>query len=162
MGDGERWLGSLPSLDRARARARARMTVTVTVTGTVRPTASLRSVPVGMERETSTCTYPSSVRVRVRVRDREEGTTYRSACDLHSPPLASAPMAPKKKPQTAGKKPKEMLLVQSKVREYIRDQDKQCATDLIDALNDQVGALLDAAVRRAEANGRKTARACDI
>lgn len=68
-------------------------------------------------------------------------------------------MAGKKK---GSKKPKEMLLVQSKVKEYVRSQDMMCSSDLIDALNDQVAALLDAAVQRATSNGRKTARASDV
>lgn len=69
-------------------------------------------------------------------------------------------MAGKKK--ATGKKPKEMLLVQSKVKEYVRSQEMMCSSDLVDALNDYVGWLLDKAVERANANGRKTARASDV
>jgi hypothetical protein len=71
-------------------------------------------------------------------------------------------MAGKKKEANAGKKPREMLLVQSKVKEYIRSHDMMCSSDLVDALNESVAALLDAAVTRAGSNGRKTARAHDI
>lgn len=71
-------------------------------------------------------------------------------------------MASKKKAAAPAKKPKEMLLVQSKVKEYVRGQEMMCASDLIDALNDQVAALLDRAVERANLNGRKTARASDV
>ncbi len=68
-------------------------------------------------------------------------------------------MAGKKK---ASKKPKEMLLVQSKVKEYVRSQDMMCSSDLVEALNEHVCVLLDKAVERAGANNRKTARASDI
>lgn len=68
-------------------------------------------------------------------------------------------MAAKKKP---AKKPKEMLLVQSKVKEYIRSQGLNCAGDLADAVNDMMYWHLDQAIRRAGANGRKTARADDV
>lgn len=72
-------------------------------------------------------------------------------------------MANKKKAAVvAAKKPKEMLLVQSKVKEYIRAQDKQCASDLIEALNDRVAQILDEAVKRAAENGRKPARSYDV
>lgn len=70
-------------------------------------------------------------------------------------------MAGKKK-AAAAKKPKEMLLVQSKVKEYVRSNEMMCSSDLIEKLNDEVAALLDKAVERATANGRKTARASDV
>ena len=60
------------------------------------------------------------------------------------------------------KKVTEMLLVQSKVKEHIREKGMMCSSDLIQALNDHVGWLLDKAAERADANGRKTARASDI
>ncbi len=69
-------------------------------------------------------------------------------------------MAGKKK--AGGKKPKEMLLVQSKVKEYVRSHDMMCSSDLVEALNEYVAWLLDKAVERAGANGRKTARASDV
>ena len=69
-------------------------------------------------------------------------------------------MAGKKKAAT--KKPKEMLLVQSKVKEHVRAADMMCSSDLVEALNEAVAGLLDKAVERASANGRKTARASDI
>ncbi len=67
-------------------------------------------------------------------------------------------MAGKKK----AKKELEMLLVQSKVKEFIREYDMMCASDLTAALNEAVSGLLEKAVERAGANGRKTARASDI
>ena len=70
-------------------------------------------------------------------------------------------MAGKKKAAPV-KKAREMMLVQSKVKEYIRGREMMCASDLVDALNDAVSDLLDKAVTRASANGRKTARAGDV
>ena len=69
-------------------------------------------------------------------------------------------MAGKKK--TAKKAPREMMLVQSKVKEFVRHHEMMCASDLTEALNEAVCDLLEKAVARAEANGRKTARASDI
>ena len=69
-------------------------------------------------------------------------------------------MATKKAP--AKKKPLEMLLVQSKVKEYVRGQEMMCSSDLIESLNEEIGRLLDRAVQRAQDNGRKTARASDV
>lgn len=60
------------------------------------------------------------------------------------------------------KKEREMLLVQSKVKDYIRGNNMMCASDLLDALNNNVCGLLDRAVQRAGSNGRKTARAADV
>ncbi len=62
----------------------------------------------------------------------------------------------------AASKAKEMLLVQSKVKDYIRGRDMMCSSDLVEALNDHVSVLLDRAVERANSNNRKTARAADI
>lgn len=69
--------------------------------------------------------------------------------------MATKKTAPKKKPM-------EMLLVQSKVKEYVRGQEMMCSSDLIEALNEEIGRLLDRAVQRAQDNGRKTARASDV
>lgn len=71
-------------------------------------------------------------------------------------------VAKKKSAPVAAKKVKEMLLVQSKVKEYVRSLDKQCGSDLVEVLNERVAELLERAARRAEANGRRTARACDV
>lgn len=58
--------------------------------------------------------------------------------------------------------PRELLLVQSKVKDYIRSKDLMCASDLIDSLNEEVYALLDKAGHRTLENGRKTARGSDV
>lgn len=62
----------------------------------------------------------------------------------------------------AAKKPREMMLVQSKVKEYVRGSEMMCSGELIEALNEVVGDLLDRAVSRADGNGRKTVKAQDI
>ena len=62
----------------------------------------------------------------------------------------------------AAKKPREMMLVQSKVKEYVRGSEMMCSGELIEALNEVVGDLLDRAVARADGNGRKTVKAQDI
>jgi len=56
----------------------------------------------------------------------------------------------------------DMLVVQSKVKEEIRRKGCNCAGDLSAALSKEVAKLLDAAVKRAKANGRKTVRANDL
>lgn len=66
------------------------------------------------------------------------------------------------KKTTTKKKPLDMLLVQSKVKDYVRGQEMMCSSDLIEALNDEIGRLLDRAVQRAKDNNRKTARASDV
>ena len=72
-------------------------------------------------------------------------------------------MAGKKKAAAAPKKKElEMLLVQSKVKEFVREHEMMCASDLTEALNEAVSQLLEKAIARAEANGRKTARASDV
>lgn len=69
-------------------------------------------------------------------------------------------MATKK--TTSKKEPRELLLVQSKVKDYIRSKDLMCASDLIESLNEEVYALLDKAAHRTTENGRKTARGGDV
>jgi hypothetical protein len=69
-------------------------------------------------------------------------------------------MAQKK--AAAAAKPKEMLLVQSKVKDVVREMDLNVASDLLDALNEEVYVLIEKAGRRAKDNGRKTARGGDV
>lgn len=56
------------------------------------------------------------------------------------------------------------LIVKSKIRDYIKSKDCNTAGDLVNgnALNDAIKALLDAAVERAKANGRKTVQSKDL
>lgn len=57
---------------------------------------------------------------------------------------------------------KEMLVVGTKVKNYIKSKGVMSSSDVLDTLNDAVYALLDSAVQRAEANGRKTVQGRDV
>ena len=57
---------------------------------------------------------------------------------------------------------KEMLIVGTKVKNYIKAQDVMSSGDVLIALNDAVYALLDKAVARAKGNGRKTVQGKDV
>jgi histone H3/H4 len=56
---------------------------------------------------------------------------------------------------------KEMLVVGSKVKNYIKSKGLMSSSDLLDAINSSVYWMLDRAAARAEANGRKTVQAKD-
>jgi histone H3/H4 len=58
----------------------------------------------------------------------------------------------------------DVLFVKSKVRDYIKSQECNTSGDVIDgpALNNAIVAILDAAIRRAKANGRKTVQEKDL
>jgi histone H3/H4 len=62
------------------------------------------------------------------------------------------------------KKPVEVLFVKSKIREYIKSKECNTSGDVIDgpALNDAIVTILDAAIGRAKANGRKTVQEKDL
>jgi len=64
----------------------------------------------------------------------------------------------------AKKSAQEALFVKSKVREYIKGKGCNTSGDLIDgpALNDSIMSVLDNAIRRAKANGRKTVQEKDL
>ena len=56
-----------------------------------------------------------------------------------------------------------MMIVQSKVREYIKELgDYKVGGDLLKALDDVLAVLLKKAANRAKANGRKTVSARDL
>ncbi len=57
---------------------------------------------------------------------------------------------------------KEMLVVGTKVKNYIKSKDVMSSSDVLDALNDALYTLLDKAVQRAQANGRKTVQGRDV
>ena len=57
---------------------------------------------------------------------------------------------------------KEMLVVVSKVKDHIKSKKFMTAGDLPAALSGEMYGLLDKAIRRAKANGRKTVRADDL
>jgi histone H3/H4 len=62
------------------------------------------------------------------------------------------------------KKPVDVLFVKSKVREYIKSKECNTSGDVIDgpALNEAIITILDAAIGRAKANGRKTVQEKDL
>jgi len=62
------------------------------------------------------------------------------------------------------KKPVEVLFVKSKIREYIKSKGCNTSGDVIDgpALNEAIVIILDAAIGRAKANGRKTVQEKDL
>lgn len=68
----------------------------------------------------------------------------------------------KKTAPAAKKKEIPTMLVQSKVKEFIREHDMMCSSDLIDSLNEHVATMLNRAIERAAKNSRKTARGHDI
>ncbi|PIU58409.1 MAG: hypothetical protein COS89_00560, partial [Deltaproteobacteria bacterium CG07_land_8_20_14_0_80_38_7] len=51
---------------------------------------------------------------------------------------------------------KEILVVVSKVKEYIKEKGLQTSETAVDSLSDAVRELLDKAVKRAQDNGRQT------
>jgi len=58
----------------------------------------------------------------------------------------------------------DVLFVKSKVREYIKSKECNTSGDVIDgpALNDAIIGILDSAIGRAKANGRKTVQEKDL
>lgn len=57
---------------------------------------------------------------------------------------------------------KEILIVASKVKDYIKSKDCQTSAEVIDALSDKVQKLLDEACVRTKDNGRVTVKAYDL
>ncbi len=57
---------------------------------------------------------------------------------------------------------KEILVVASKVKAYVKGKGKMSSSDSIAALNDKVYAMLDAAIERTEANRRSTVKPQDL
>ncbi len=58
------------------------------------------------------------------------------------------------------KKEKEMLVVKSKVKDAAKGHN--VAGDFVDGLSEKVHELIEAACKRADANGRKTIRKSDL
>jgi len=57
---------------------------------------------------------------------------------------------------------KEMLVVGSKVKNYIKSKGLMSSSDMLDAINNAVYCMLDSAAARAEANNRKTVQGKDV
>jgi hypothetical protein len=71
-------------------------------------------------------------------------------------------MAKKKAAAKSAKKEKEMLVVASKVKAYVRSKGMMTASDSLPALNDAIYALLDAALCRTSSNKRSTLKPQDM
>ena len=59
-------------------------------------------------------------------------------------------------------KSKDIIVVSSKVKEYIKSQECLTSSEVVEALSSKVYACLDEAINRANGNGRKTVTAKDI
>ena len=70
--------------------------------------------------------------------------------------------AAKKNTAKAAKKPREIVVVGSKVKDVIRSAGYRSDGDLIQAISDKVHAMLEAAIKRAESNKRGTVRPYDL
>ena len=64
--------------------------------------------------------------------------------------------------EPAAKKERDLLIVQSKVREIIRAKDKRVPDEFITALSEYVAHAIDKAIERASANSRSTLRPSDL
>jgi hypothetical protein len=72
-------------------------------------------------------------------------------------------MAKKKKAKKAKKaSKKEVLVVASKVKAYIRSKGCMCSADAVQAMSDCVYCCLDNAIKRTKANRRSTVKAQDL
>jgi histone H3/H4 len=67
-----------------------------------------------------------------------------------------------KKAKKSAKKGKEMLVVGSKVKAFIKDQGCMTSSDALEALNAKVYCLLEAACERCQANKRSTVKPQDL
>lgn len=59
-------------------------------------------------------------------------------------------------------KKKESLIVASKVKAYIKSKKMMTSSDALEAVNDNIYNLLDAAIARTKANRRSTVKAQDM
>ena len=71
-------------------------------------------------------------------------------------------MAKKKGKTTKSKKNKEVLVVASKVKAYVRDRGMNTSGDAISCISEKVYGILDEAATRTLANGRKTLKPQDV
>jgi histone H3/H4 len=56
----------------------------------------------------------------------------------------------------------EVLVVASKIKDAIKAEDCNTASDVVDALSGKVAKMVKEAAARAKENGRKTVRSCDF
>ena len=57
---------------------------------------------------------------------------------------------------------KDILVVSSKVKAYIRSKKMMCSADAIGALSDKIHCILDCAMARTKANKRSTVKPQDL
>lgn len=74
--------------------------------------------------------------------------------------MAAKKKATKKASNGGGKR--EMLVVGSKVKDYIRSKGLMASGDILEAISNNVHAMLDAAADRTAANKRSTMRPHDL
>ena len=66
-------------------------------------------------------------------------------------------------PKKEMKKPAEMLVVKSKVKDYIKSVSNfNVSSEFYDALNEEVGKLITKAIKRTKHNNRKTVSSRDV
>lgn len=58
--------------------------------------------------------------------------------------------------------PAKSVIIKTEIKRVIKDKDGLTAGDFVDALNEKVIGLVDAAVVRAQANGRKLVKPTDL
>jgi histone H3/H4 len=68
----------------------------------------------------------------------------------------------KKMAKKAKKKERDVLVVASKVREYVKSNDCNTSGEFIGELSNTVYDLIDKAINRAQGNNRKTIQAKDV
>ncbi len=57
---------------------------------------------------------------------------------------------------------KDILIVASKLKDYIKSKDSQTSGELVEALSDKVYKLVDEAIARTKGNGRVTVKDYDL
>jgi len=68
----------------------------------------------------------------------------------------------KAKKKTAKRRSKDVLIVASKMKAYIRSKKMMCSADAVQAMSDCVYCCLDRAMERTKANRRSTVKAQDL
>lgn len=68
----------------------------------------------------------------------------------------------RKRTTSRRRNPGEVLVVASKVRDYVKSKNMRMSAEVIEALSEKIKYKIDKAVLRAQANKRQTLRAEDI
>ena len=75
---------------------------------------------------------------------------------------APAKKAAKKAPAKKAAASREVLVVASKVKAYIKSKGMMCSSDAVQALSEKIYCVLDSACARTEANRRSTVKPQDL